>query len=103
MAAGCHGAVPSFAGVGEKKTERRPLRRKCHSVLSLVNDYEHKRAALKELKLQDSAGVLIPGRGRELLFFFFFFLKSVLHNEGTLAFMQKSALYVHNTKWAALA
>ena len=68
---GAMGTVPSFAGDGEKKTERWPLRRKCHSVLSLVNDYEHKRAALKELKLQDSAGVLIPCRGRELLFFFF--------------------------------
>ena len=95
------GAVPSFAGEGEKKTERRSLGRKCRSVLSLVNDYEHKWAALKELKLQDSAAVLIPGRGRELLFFFF--LIYVLHNEGTLAFMQKSALNVHNTKWAALA
>lgn len=64
------GATPSSAGGAEKKTGRH-LRRKCHSVLSLVNDYECEKAALKELKLQDSAGVLIPGRGRELLFFFF--------------------------------
>lgn len=60
VAAGCHGAVPSFAEALERKDRKVTLRRKCHSVLSLVNDYEHK-GPLKELKLQDSAGVLIPG------------------------------------------